>query len=487
VGVIPAKGEVQGQPAAAEGFKTDLREGAVGLPGILMQGIATIAPGFAILASFVFTVSLAGINTPWAYLLAGLVLLLMAITSSQLAKELPSAGGWYTWIARALNPQAGFFAGWIFSIWLPPVAAFVSSYLAKTVLEPELKAQYGVTIPWWLWVIAIVGLVTFLSYRGIAISERMLLITGLVEIVIMVALAISGLISPGRGGFSLQPFNVGHFGDAPNMFLAVVFSIFGFSGWEATAPLAEESRNPRRYIVLGLIGSVIVLAVYFVFVTWGYLVGIGVDNVDSIPKATAFPVFTLATRVWGDAWVLLLFALLNSAIAVSIACFNGGTRTWYGMGRTGVLPKALAQVSPTRKTPDKAIAVEAGVCAFAFLLMLVFSVEDVFFTWALTITLGLILMYILANIGVIKYYLTERRAQFNPLTHLVLPIVASIAVGYVGYKSVVPLPAAPVKYAPLILIGWLLLGAAVLVWHNARGNREWLAKAQMAMEDSGGH
>jgi len=266
-----------------------------------------------------------------------------------------------------------------------------------------------------------------------------------------------------------------------------VFSIFAFSGWEATAPLAEESKNPRRYVVLGMIGSVIILAVYFVFVSWGYLVGIGVDNVNQIPKASAFPVFTLATRVWGDAWVLLLFALLNSAIAVSIACFNGGTRTWYGMGRTGVLPKGLAEVSPTRKTPDRAIVLEACVCAVAFVLMLIFSVEDVFFTWALMITLGLILMYIMANIGVMKWYLTEKRAEFNPLLHLVLPIVASVAVGYVGYKSVVPLPDPPVKYAPLIGIGWLLIGAALLLWQNARGNKEWLAKAQMAMEDGGGH
>ena len=80
MGVIPAKSAVESPPQAG-GFRTDLRAGAVGLPGILMQGVATIAPAFAILASFVFTVSLAGIVTPWAYLLAGLVLLLMAITS----------------------------------------------------------------------------------------------------------------------------------------------------------------------------------------------------------------------------------------------------------------------------------------------------------------------------------------------------------------------------------------------------------------------
>ena len=45
--------------------KTGLQENAIGLPGMLMQGIATIAPSFAILASFVFIVGYAGIVTPW--------------------------------------------------------------------------------------------------------------------------------------------------------------------------------------------------------------------------------------------------------------------------------------------------------------------------------------------------------------------------------------------------------------------------------------
>ena len=126
----------------------------------------------------------------------------------------------------------------------------------------------------------------------------------------------------------------------------MVFSIFAFSGWESTGPLAEESKNPKRNVPIGLVGSVVILTIYFVFVTWGYLVGIGVSKVGGIPTASAFPVATMAQRVWGGAWVLLLFALLNSAIAVSIACFNGGTRTWYAMGRSGVLPKMVGKVNP---------------------------------------------------------------------------------------------------------------------------------------------
>src|SRR5438034_1078023 len=158
--------------------------------------------------------------------------------------------------------------------------------------------------------------------------------------------------------------------------------------------------------------------IYFIFVTWGYLNGIGVTKVGGIPTATAWPVATFAQRVWGGAWVFLLFALLNSAIAVSIASFNGGTRTWYGMGRSGVLPTALGKVNPKRKTPDNSIHLEVGMQVVAFACVLIWGVSDVFITWANAITIGLVLMYILANIGVVKYYLTEGRAQFSQLLRI---------------------------------------------------------------------
>ena len=66
--------------------KTGLQENAIGIPGILMQGIATIAPSFAILASFVFIVTYAGLSTPWAYLFGGVLLGLQALNAAQLAK-----------------------------------------------------------------------------------------------------------------------------------------------------------------------------------------------------------------------------------------------------------------------------------------------------------------------------------------------------------------------------------------------------------------
>ncbi len=469
---------------------TELRENAIGIPGILMQGIATIAPSFAILASFVFIVSFAGLSTPWAFLFGGILLGLQALNASQLAKVFPSAGGWYTWIARAFHPRAGFFAGVLFSIWLPPVACLTLSYLSYTVLEPSIKAEYGVDVKWWIWVIAGLALVIFFAYQGIALSEKALIITGSIEILIMVALAITGLASAGPGGFNFAPLNPGNFHLAGNLFLGVVFSIFAFSGWESTGPMAEESKNPKRNVPIGLVGSVIILMCYFVFVTWGYLVGIGTHRVGTIPTAVAFPVATLAQRVWGGAWVFLLFALLNSAIAVSIACFNGGTRTWYGMGRSGVLPTALGKVNPKRKTPVNAINLEVGMQVVAFACVLIFGVTNVFLTWANAITIGLVLMYILANIGVMKYYLTEGRDQFNVVLHVIVPVIASAAGIVVVWKSYFsPFTSSGVVFWGLmVFIAIVVITIVALIYMRVTGREQWMAKAQLVFEQSGsGH
>jgi amino acid transporter len=465
-----------------EGVETALAENSIGLLGVLMQGIATIAPAFAIVSTFVPTVGHAGIAAPFAYLVAGVILLPFAVAVNQLAKAFPSAGGWYTWIARSLHPRAGFFAGWYMTLWLPFAPALVFSYLAKTVLTPAVLAEYGVEVPVWAWTTGGISLVAWTAYKGIRVSERILVVTGLTEMAIMIALAVHGLASPGPGGMSFRPFNPTQTPPSGSLFMAIVFAIFAYSGWEATAPLAEESRDPRRNVPLGLLGSVIAMILFLVLTVWGYLVGIGTNNVDDIMNAKEFPVFTLAHRVWGSLWILAPIAMLNSALAATAACFNGGTRTWYGMARSGSLPRALAQVSPSRKTPDNAIHLMVGLQFVSGFFCAIFGTETVFPVWALSLTLGLIVMYVLASCGVVRYYTTEKRSEFNFVLHLVFPALSTVAMLYVGYSSVVPLPAAPDRYALFLFLAYTALGAGLLAFLKWRGREEWLDRAGLAME-----
>jgi amino acid transporter len=126
----------------------------------------------------------------------------------------------------------------------------------------------------------------------------------------------------------------------------------------------------------------------------------------------------------------------------------------------------------------------------AFACVLIWGAENVFFTWASAITLGLVLMYILANIGVVKYYLTEGRAQFNPWLHVIVPLVATAAGVVVVWKSYFSpfTSSGPVYWSLLVFIAVLVITIAALIYLHVSGKEDWMRKAQLVFEQSGsGH
>ena len=84
-------GSATGTPLAAD---TGLQSAALRLPGVLMQSITTVAPAIGMFFTIQFIASYAGIVAPLGYLLAFLIVLMLAASVSQLAKHLPNAGGY---------------------------------------------------------------------------------------------------------------------------------------------------------------------------------------------------------------------------------------------------------------------------------------------------------------------------------------------------------------------------------------------------------
>ena len=149
----------------------------------------------------------------------------------------------------------------------------------------------------------------------------------------------------------------------------MVYTIFCFSGFESVAPLAEESKNPKRNLPRAIVGSVLIIGAAYVICSWGLLAGWGTEPATlkqfiDIPDTAENPLFQLARRLWGPGWIVILLVLVNSAIGVSMASTNAATRVFFAMGRSGSLPKVLARVHPTHKTPFVAIALQT-VLTFA--------------------------------------------------------------------------------------------------------------------------
>src|SRR5436190_8811646 len=472
-------------PAAEHGMvaETELKAGALGLPSVLMQGVTAIAPAIAILYSFQFIVGLAGTAAPWVYVAAMVIVFMTAVSLVSLARAFPSAGSYFTFVSRTVHPRAGFMSGWMYILYTPPVSGTILCFMGW-VMQTEIQAAYDVKIAWYWWALGGGLIVAFATYRGIEISGMALLLFGLAEVALVLLLSLWGFFDAGPGGFSFAPLNPANASSLNGFYLAVVFSIFAYTGWEGVAPIAEESENPRRNIPLGIYGSIAILGVLFIVCFWGLLNGWGVDDLAGLSKSSELPPFVLAHRFWHGAWILVLLALANSTLAVSIACSNISSRIWFAMGRSGALPKQFAYVHPKYKTPWNALHLQMlFFVVVAFVVGHVLGPDTIWFWFGFVITLSVVVIYSLANLGNFLYHWREKREAFNPVIHLLFPLASTVALIWLVYKTVHPYPADPFKWTIWTVLGWLVIGVLVLVVMRLVGKEDWLLKAGQAIEE----
>jgi amino acid transporter len=471
---------------------TRLRSGAIGLPGATMQAVATIAPAIAGLFFTQFVVSLTGVTAPLAYVLGVCIVLMLGSTLVQLSKHMSSAGGYYTFVSRAINPRVGFMTAWMYVFYNPLAAGPIYAYFGY-ILQQELNSHYGINAPylWWLTLIVFAPLVAFLAWRGLAISVRILVGLGLLEMAIVLALAISGFISPGPGGDNLSSWVPSHSLSGEGFALAVVFSLQGLTGWEAAAPLAEETTHPRRNIPRATMIAIIALGIFLVVVYWGQIIGWGTSiltgkSANALVNSPDLPGLAIAHRIWGAAWVFVLAAMFSSTLAVCQACNNVSTRIWFKMGETGTLPKWFGTVNSRYRTPTNAILANL-VLSLGVGLGVGFALNasrSYLLTNGLVLVLAVLYIYVSANVAVAFYYLRQRRQEFNWVLHIALPVISTAALVYVTIKSFQPFPSFPYNYAPLIDGIWFAIGLIILgyLWITKRD--AWIAKAGEASVDA---
>ncbi|MET0901420.1 MAG: APC family permease [Mycobacterium sp.] len=458
---------------------TNLKTGSVGLAGVLMQSIAQISPTLGIFYTIAFTTSQAGGAAPLTYLAAFAVCLILAVPMIGLARHLPSAGGFYTYVAHGIGPRWGFMTGWLYAIMVTIVPAALAAFTGA-VIEDQLAAKYDVSVPWWAFALAILAICFACAYRGIVISIRFLVVMTIFEIIVGLGLSITGFFNPGPGGVSLAGFNPANIDSSSAFFLAVVLSIFAFTGFESAAAVGEESKDPKRLVPLAIMGSLTLIGIFYVVCAWGLQTGWGVDDLDALSASPTAPAFVLADRLWTSGGSLIvLIALVNSGLGVCIACSTSATRTIFGIARTGALPAALAGVSKRHGTPVTAVyvqtAVAVGICLAVGLPLGPYNLFNLLGT---TGTFVYIPIFILMNIAAYRFFRRHHPAEFSVLRYVVCPIISSAALLTIGYKSIVPLPAVPIAFAPAIAVAYMLLGAAILFGRNLRpGHRDWMAKA----------
>lgn len=467
-----------------------LANNAVGLREVLFQSITHMAPGAAVAFSIIVGAGFAGGALPLSVLLALVGCLFVAGSIGQLAKHLPSAAGFATYATKGLHPGVGFLVAWGYALAEALVAPLLYLIFGH-VVAGTLAAEYGWPYRTW-WPIATVGaavLVLLLGWFGIRVSAVTGTVLGLFEIAVFAALAIWMIVKAGDNNtlsvfwtdFATSP----NFGGWSGVIAGSVFTILAFIGFEAAAPLAEEARKPRRTVQVAVVASAALIGLFYLLTTYAAAVFFGPGR---FTEFTAFgegnPWQQLARDVWGGAWVLVFAAIIISAIANSNAGANATTRTWYALGRARILTSMLTETHPRWRSPYVAVLVQFAIAlAVALPLGMIYGPYPTAFGLVGTIvTVVIILIYIVLNLACIGFYLRQRRDEFNPFWHLVVPVLGVLAfvpailtaLGIEAFDFITALTW-PFSLAAPVVAGWLGLGLIYLLYLASTRRRDRLA------------
>ena len=457
-----------------------LARGAIGLREVLFQSVTSMAPAGAVALSIAAGATYAGGALPLAVLLALVACLLVASSIGQLAKHLPSAGSIYTYPAESIHPALGFLVGWGYSLveaLIGPTTMVLVGYLVGSVTHEEFNWPY--TTSWVIFMIVGTVLVAALNYRGIKISARAGTLLGTFEIGVFLVLAVWLIAKAGGGNtgsvFTLHFATIKGYKGFSGIAGGSVYTILAFIGFEASAPLAEEARDPRRTIPRAVVASCLVIGLFYVLTTYAGDVFFGPGRYVSFGAlGGGSPWIALARSVWGIGWVVAFFAILNSTFANGNAGTLATTRTWYAMARIRLLPPPLARTHPQWKSPYVGVLVQMVVTLAVGLPIALHFTPPVAFVFLATILTGvMIAIYIVFNVSCIMFYLRRRRDEFNPVLHGLFPVLGIVAfvpafftalgVGSSVLKFVTPLTY-PASETGLAIGIWYVIGLVVLVY-----------------------
>ena len=463
--------------------QTQLRRNSLGLSELVFQGVTHIAPATNVVFTFPIIAGKAGPAMPISFLLAAIVCFFIGNTVSQFSRYIPSSGGYYSFATRGLGSRFGFMATWSYLIYEILGTAGCTGFLGYLVSD-MVQMQFHMHIPWWTIALATCALVWALTHQGVQISARVTALLGGLEVLIMLALAITFLIHPGKGSTYSAPL---HPSAAPNHFggilAGMVFSILALSGFEAPAPLAQEARRPAKFVGQAITLSLFAIGIFYVFTSYASSIGWGTGEMAAF-AANPNPYYVLGHDLWGGGWWFVVLAIINSAVGVGLACTNAASRVMYTMGQAGTLPARFGHIHQKHQTPTYAIAFVQITGIVAILMVGLLLKPDTIFGFLETIaTLAVIVLYVMANVALTRYMRREQSARFSKWQHVVVPWIATLALLPVLFVTVYPEPAWPYNITPYLFLVSLVAGFGYMQWRESR-NPGVLSRGAMMLTHS---
>jgi amino acid transporter len=334
-------------------------------------------------------------------------------------------------------------------------------------LTSVLKTHAGITIPWYVFAGAATILITAIAIRGLGLSVRVDLTLIGIEVVVLLILAIVVIARGGAEGNTASVFTPAPTGHVSSgLLFGLVFAFLTLVGFESSATVAEETRDAHRNIPRAMLGSVSIVGIFFLLITYALTIGYGPHHADKF-AASPLPLDDLAHRYLGNSYAIVVdIAVIVSAFAVSLAAGNGLVRVIFAMSRDRLLPARLSAVHPKRNTPAAAI-LTVGILS----LVLEFGLGGAFGPYPQAYSylgaiggLPVIILYVFVGISLLLYMRRERRSEFHPVKHVMIPILGSAVGALAIYGSYHPLPSGVFLWLNLGFVAYAIVGIVLSLW-----------------------
>lgn len=392
----------------------------LGLWPIVLLGLGYLTPAVVFDTFGLVSKETSG-YVPTAYVLTLVAMLFTAYSYGKMVNAYPTAGSAYTYAQRSINPQVGFFVGWLALL----------DYLLLPLINVLLGQQYITAIfpdvPPWIWVVLITAVVTYfnlISMKSTSTVNSIFVIYQFAILVVFIVLSIKELLGGMGYGtpLSMKPFM------GPDMHFSTLVSgatilCFSFLGFDAVSTYTEEAINPKKTIPRAIFltaligGGLFIVASYFTQLLYPDL-----SMFKDIENSTASDIsYNIGGKLFQ---ILFLSASFAGIFASGLASHASVSRLLYVMGRDNVLPKKFfGYIHPKFRTPAFNVIFVGIICLGAIF----FTVE----TATEFINFGSLIAFTFVNISVIAHY-AIRNKEYKSLKqiffNIILPLIGSFTV-----------------------------------------------------------
>jgi APA family basic amino acid/polyamine antiporter len=463
-----------------KGLKRTLTAGS-----LIALGIGAIIGAGLFVRTAAAAANNAGPAVTIGFIIAGVGCALAGLCYAEFASMIPIAGSAYTYSYATMGEFVAWIIGWDLVLEYALGAATVS--IAWSEYLNKLLGYFNASIPYqWshspfehdvagvsgimnLPALFILFLLTLLLIRGTRESAFVNGIIVVTKVAIVILFIVFGwsFINPANHTPYIPPattyVDVQHvphnFGGILGILGAAGVVFFAFIGFDAVSTAAQEAKNPKKDMPIGILGSLAVCTVLYILFSY-VLTGVASTEDFRTAGKEASVTYAIQTYMPGFGWLakLVTVAILAGFSSVILVMLLGQSRVFYSMSHDGLLPKTFADIHPKFRTPYK-----SNMLLFVFVgFFAAFVPGDV--AGDMT-SIGTLFAFILVCAGVIIMRKTDPTAprQFKtPLVPLV-PILGIIVCGAMVFGLGWP------NWSRLLI--WLVIGIVIYFGYSAKNSK----------------